>query len=68
MIIDSADVADYLYWKTVVAADEEVQELKKAFLKAKDFFSGMSAVRTVSSGFSCGEGQGQADSKRARQP
>ncbi|WP_081667297.1 YlbF family regulator [Paenibacillus pinihumi] len=38
MIIDSADVADYLYWKTVVAADEEVQELKKAFLKAKDFF------------------------------
>ncbi|MBJ6363290.1 YlbF family regulator [Paenibacillus sp. GCM10012307] len=39
MIIGSADVADYSYWKSIVAADEEVQKLAKQFLKAKDFFT-----------------------------
>lgn len=38
MIVDSAAVADYLYWKAAVAEHAEVQELKRDFLKAKDLF------------------------------
>lgn len=38
MIVDSATVADYLYWKEAVAADDEVQKLKQHFLKAKELF------------------------------
>nr|WP_229725347.1 YlbF family regulator [Paenibacillus abyssi] len=39
MINNSADVADYLYWKAAVEKDAEVQALIVKFRKAKDFFT-----------------------------
>lgn len=37
-INQSAEVADYLYWKSVVNEDETVGQLKKRFAKAKELF------------------------------
>ncbi|MFS0727748.1 YlbF family regulator [Paenibacillus sp. 1P07SE] len=39
MINASAPVADYLYWKTAVAEDEQAQELVIQFRKAKELFA-----------------------------
>ncbi|WP_409348548.1 YlbF family regulator [Paenibacillus phyllosphaerae] len=38
MINQSAEVAEYLYWKHVVEQDQEVQVLAKRFAKAKEAF------------------------------
>ncbi|GKU78485.1 YlbF family regulator [Paenibacillus sp. L3-i20] len=37
-INDSAEVADYLYWKSEVSQNEEVKILQKQFAKAKELF------------------------------
>jgi cell fate (sporulation/competence/biofilm development) regulator YlbF (YheA/YmcA/DUF963 family) len=38
MIKSSADVADYLYWKTAVESSAEVKELQALFMKKKELF------------------------------
>ncbi|MCM3626333.1 YlbF family regulator [Paenibacillus glycanilyticus] len=38
-INQSAEVADYLYWKEAVNEDEQVKQLSKQFAKAKELFS-----------------------------
>ncbi|XEC97622.1 YlbF family regulator [Paenibacillus tarimensis] len=38
MINQSADVADYIYWKDIVAKHPEVQDLIASFRKAKELF------------------------------
>ena len=38
MVNQSAEVAEYAYWKTIVEQDEEVRQLTKKFAKAKDIF------------------------------
>ncbi|MCF2942207.1 YlbF family regulator [Paenibacillus tarimensis] len=38
MIINSADAADYEYWKNEVAGNQPVQELVRQFAKAKELF------------------------------
>ncbi|WP_336772596.1 YlbF family regulator [Paenibacillus sp. MMO-58] len=38
-INQSAEVADYLYWKEAVQEDEQVKVLTKQFAKAKELFS-----------------------------
>jgi cell fate (sporulation/competence/biofilm development) regulator YlbF (YheA/YmcA/DUF963 family) len=38
MIKSSAEVADYLYWKTAVESSPEVKELKLLFAKTKELF------------------------------
>jgi len=37
-IIDSAPVADYLYWQSEVANNTEVKEIQREFNKAKELF------------------------------
>ncbi|WP_138751700.1 YlbF family regulator [Paenibacillus sinopodophylli] len=37
-INQSAEVAEYLYWKTAVNEDEEVKRITKRFAKAKELF------------------------------
>ncbi|WP_253944828.1 YlbF family regulator [Paenibacillus sp. NEAU-GSW1] len=37
-INQSAEVADYLYWKEAVKQDEQVQQMMKGFAKAKELF------------------------------
>lgn len=37
-INQSAEVAEYLYWKTAVSEDEEVKQMSKRFDKAKELF------------------------------
>lgn len=37
-INQSAEVAEYLYWKEAVQADSEVQQITKQFSKAKELF------------------------------
>jgi len=37
-IIQSAEVAEYLYWKSAVEQDQEVKTLSKHFAKAKELF------------------------------
>jgi cell fate (sporulation/competence/biofilm development) regulator YlbF (YheA/YmcA/DUF963 family) len=38
MIKSSAEVADYLYWKTAVESSAEVKELQALFMKKKELF------------------------------
>ena len=38
MINSSAEVADYLYWKTAVENSEEVKDLQAVFARKKDAF------------------------------
>ncbi|WP_442603882.1 YlbF family regulator [Paenibacillus sp. KN14-4R] len=38
MIKDSAELADYLYWKQALNTDPEVKELMKLFAKKKEMF------------------------------
>ncbi len=37
-INQSAEVADYLYWKSVVSEDDEVKQVSRQFDKAKELF------------------------------
>ncbi|WP_424765876.1 YlbF family regulator [Paenibacillus sp. sgz302251] len=39
LINQSAEVAEYLYWKSLVDQDEEVKQLQKQFAKAKELFA-----------------------------
>ncbi|MFC5453135.1 YlbF family regulator [Paenibacillus aestuarii] len=38
MINSSAEVADYLYWKSVVDSSEEVRKMKAVFARKKELF------------------------------
>jgi len=38
MINSSAEVADYLYWKSVVDSSEEVRQMKAVFARKKELF------------------------------